>query len=165
MSSRIALVICAAALGYGLGGCASEGPPPTEALTRAKTLVDEADKAQGQRYAAADLQRAHDELSEAENANQQKHYNAARTLAESASADADVAVARADAGDAQRAARDAQQSNATLEQESQRAADAANAAVAGGMPPPSPSPPPASPPPMDNYPQAPPAQPDTNVPR
>ena len=164
MSSRIALVVCAAVLGYGLGGCASEGPPPTDALARAKTLVDQADKTQGQRYAAADLQRAHDELSQAESADQQKHYKAARTLAESSAADADLAMARSDAGDAQLAAREAQQSNSTLEQESQRAADAANAAVAGGTPPPPPAPPPASPPPMDNYPQASPAQPDNHVP-
>jgi hypothetical protein len=163
--SRLLLLACTATVACGLAACASEGPPPTEQLTRAKTLVDQADKAQGQRYAAADLQRAHDELSQAENADAQKHYNQARSLAESAAVDADLAVARSDAGDAQRAAREAQQSNATLEQESQRAADAANAAVSGGVPPPSPSPPPPPPPAMDRYPQAPPAPADSGTPR
>lgn len=163
--SRLSLLACTAALACGVAACASEGPQPTEQLTRAKTLVDQADKAQGQRYAAADVQRAHDELSQAESANQQKHYNEARSLAEAAAADADLAVARSDAGDAQRAAREAEQSNSTLEQESQRGADAANAAVSGGVPPPSPSPPPSSPPPMNSYPQAPPAPADTGTPR
>jgi hypothetical protein len=163
--SRLLLLACTATVACGLAACASEGPPPTEQLTRAKTLVDQADKAQGQRYAAADLQRAHDELSQAENADQQKHYNQARTLAEAAAVDADLAVARADAGDAVRAARDAQQGNATLQQESERGADASNAAVAGGIPPPSPSPPPASPPAMDSYPQAPASPADSGSPR
>jgi len=165
MSSRIALLICAASVTYGLGGCASEGPAPSDALTRARTMIDQADKAQGQRYAAADLQRAHDELSQAESAEQKEHYREARMLAESAAVDADVTMARADAGDAQRAAREAAQSNAALEQESQRASDATNAAVAGSVPPPPQPPPPAPPPPLDSYPQAPPATPDNSVPR
>jgi hypothetical protein len=163
--SRLLRLSCMAAVACALAACASEGPRPTEQLTRAKTLVDQGDKAQGQRYAAADLQRAHDELSQAESADQQKHYNQARTLAESAAVDADLAVARSDAGDAQRAAREAAQSNATLQTESERAGDATNAAAAGGVPPLSPSPPPASPPPMDSYPQAPAAPADPGSPR
>jgi hypothetical protein len=163
--SRQLLLACTAALACTVAACASEGPRPTEQLARAKTLVDQADKAQGQRYAAADLQRAHDELSQAESADQQKHYNQARSLSEAAAVDADLAVARSEAGDAQRAAREAAQSNATLQQESERGADAANAAVAGGVPPPSPPPPPAPPPPMDSYPQAPPATADPGTPR
>jgi hypothetical protein len=163
--SRVILLVCTAAVASGMVACASEGPQPTEQLTSAKTLVDQADKAQGQQYAAADLQRAHDELSQAQSANQQKNYNAARSLAESAAVDADLAVAREDAGDAKRAAHDAAQGNATLQQESERAADASNAAVAGGMAPPSPSPPPASPPPMNSYPQAPTAPADSSAPR
>jgi hypothetical protein len=163
--SRLVLLTCTATVACALAACASEGPRPTEQLTRAKTMVDQADKAQGQRYAAADVQRAHDELSQAENADQQKHYNLARTLAESASVDADLAVARSEAGDASRAAHDAAQSNATLETESARGADATNAAAVGGVPPSSPSPPPASPPPMDSYPQAPTAPADPGSPR
>jgi hypothetical protein len=118
-----------------LGACASEGPQPTAQLASARTLVAQADKSQAQRYAAADLQRAHDELSQAETADTQRKFNEARTLAESAAADADVAVARGQAGEAQRAAAEVEKSNATLQHESERAAEASMP-----TPPPSPSP-------------------------
>src|SRR5882724_1854011 len=114
--------MAAAVFLYGLaaGGCATQGPQPTEEMTRARTLIEQADRAGGQRYAAADLQRAHDELSNADKANSEKKYDDARRYAQSAAADADVASARAAAGDAQRAAHDVAQSNETLRQESTR---------------------------------------------
>jgi len=86
------------------GGCATQGPQPTEEMTRARTLIEQADRQGGQRYAAADLQRAHDELSNADKANADRKYDDARRYAEAAAADADVAAARAAAGEAQRAA-------------------------------------------------------------
>jgi len=89
-------------------------------MTRARTLIEQADRTGGQRYAAADLQRAHDELSNADKANAEKKYDEARRYAEAAAADADVAAARAAAGDAQRAAHEVAQSNETLRQESGR---------------------------------------------
>jgi hypothetical protein len=100
-----------------VGACATQGPPPADEMTRAKTLIEQADKAGAQRYAAADL---HDELSNAERANGEKKYGDARRYAESAAADADVAGARASAGDAQRAAHEVMQGNETLRQESDR---------------------------------------------
>jgi Domain of unknown function (DUF4398) len=103
-----------------LGGCATQGPQPTDEMTRAKTLIEQADRAGAQRYAAADLQRAHDELSNAERAMGEKKYNEARRYAESAEADADVASARASAGEAQRAAHEVMQGNETLRQEAGR---------------------------------------------
>ena len=163
------IFVCTAAITCGaILGCATEGPQPTEQLSRARTLVSQADKAQAQRYAAADLQRAHDELSAAENANGQRKYNEARSYAESAGVDADVAAARAEAGDAQHAAHEVAQSNATLRQESDRAVDATAAATAAGGAPPPPAPPPPSSPPLEAYPQAPPpppAPPDAQTPR
>src|ERR1700744_6508609 len=82
MSLRTEL-IAATAIACGLaGGCATEGPPPSEELTRAQTVIDQADKAGVQRYAAADLQRAHDELSNAERANGEGKYDEARRCAE-----------------------------------------------------------------------------------
>lgn len=80
-------------------------------MTRAKTLIEQADRAGVQRYAAADLQRAHDEFSNAERAVGEKKFNEARRYAESAEADADVASARAAAGEAQRAAHEVVQSD------------------------------------------------------
>jgi primase-polymerase (primpol)-like protein len=118
-------------------GCATQGPQPTEQLTRARTLVKQADKVQAQRYAAADLQRAHDELTQAEAASGQGHYDAARDLAESAAVDADVASAKEAAGEAGHAAEEIHRSNATLAHESERA-DQAEAS--GAAPPPAPPP-------------------------
>ena len=121
MSPRLIGFIPATALVCGLaGGCATQGPQPTEEMTRARTLIEQADRSGAQRYAAADLQKAHDELSNADRANADKKYDDARRYAESAAADADVATARAAAGDAQRAAHEVAQSNETLRQESAR---------------------------------------------
>jgi hypothetical protein len=89
-------------------------------MTRARTLIEQADRSGAQRYAAADLQRAHDELSNADKANAERKYDDARRYAETAAADADVAAARAGAGAAQQAAEEVAQSNETLRQESAR---------------------------------------------
>jgi hypothetical protein len=97
-------------------GCATQGPQPTEEMTRAQSVVEQADRAGAQRYAAADLQRAHDELSNAQKANAEKKYDAARRYAESAEADANVAAARASAGDSEQAAHEITQSNEALRQ-------------------------------------------------
>jgi hypothetical protein len=108
-----------------VGGCATQGRQPTEEMTRARALIEQADKAGAQRYAAADLQRAHDELSNAERATSEKKYDDARRYAQSATADADVASARASAGEAQRAAHEVVQGNETLRQESDRGSSSA----------------------------------------
>jgi predicted small lipoprotein YifL len=119
MSLRNAFIPLAL-LAASLAGCASEGPPPREEMARAHTLVDQADKANGQRYAAADLQRAHDELSNAEREYGAQKFDAARADAESAAADADLASARAAAGDAQHAATEVARGNDSLRQEAAR---------------------------------------------
>ena len=117
MTSRIVLmaatVMCA-------GGCATQGPQPTQEMTRARTMIEQADRGGAQRYAAADLQRAHDQFSNAERANGQKKYDDARRYAQAAEADAEVATARASASEAQNAAHQVSQGNETLRQESNR---------------------------------------------
>jgi hypothetical protein len=123
MRSHIVLIAAAAVCG---GGCATQGPQPTQEMTRAKTVIEQADKAGAQRYAAADLQRAHDQFSNAERANSDKKYDDARRYAESAEADAEVATARASAGEAQRAAHEVSQGNETLQQESNRGSGSAS---------------------------------------
>jgi len=153
---RVTMLPTSAAVCALLGGCATQGPQPTEQLARARTVIEQADKAQAQRYAAADLQRARDELSAAELANNKGDFGVARRYAESAAADADVAAARASAGEALQAANEVKQSNRVLQQESERAA-------ASGAPPPRSdlqsyppaSPGPAAPPPSEASPPEP----------
>ena len=101
--------------------CASEGVKPTDELTKAHAVVEQADKGgNAQRYAAADLQRAHDELSDADRLDGQRKYDEARYFAQRAEVDADVAVARGNSGEAQKAAADVTQGNDTLKQETHR---------------------------------------------
>jgi thiamine kinase-like enzyme len=102
-----------------LGGCAS-GPKPTAQLVRASTLVSEAEKNQAQRYAAADLQHARDELSEAQTADSDSKYDQARSLAEKAAADADLASARAASGKARQSADEVHRNLDTLRQQLQQ---------------------------------------------
>ena len=125
MSLRIGLLWAPVLLGIFAAGCATEGPPPVEEVTRARAVVEQADKAGAQRYAAADLQRAHDELENAERANSQQKFDEARWFAESAEVDADLATARNSAGQAQQAAQEVVRANNTLRQESGRPVTAA----------------------------------------
>lgn len=102
-----------------LGGCAS-GPKPTAELVRASTLVGQAEKDRAQRYAAADLQRARDELTSAQTAESNGKYESARRLADRAAADADLASARAASGQAQESASQVRHSLETLRQQVQQ---------------------------------------------
>lgn len=99
------VAICAAAIlaASALGACASQ-PKPTAQLVRASTLVGQAEKDRAQRYAAADLQRARDELTGAQTAESDGKYESARRLADRAAADADLASARAASGKAEESA-------------------------------------------------------------
>jgi hypothetical protein len=135
MRLRISCTVGAALTLAALAGCASEGPPPKEEMARAHTLVSQADKAGAQRFAAADLQRAHDEFARATTDFDAKRYNEARANAEKAAVDADLASARQSAGEARQAANQVARDQSALSQEAQRAADAASA------PPPPPPPP------------------------
>jgi len=121
MSSPTINVAAITVFACGLGtGCATQGDVPTQDLTMAHTLVEQADKANAQRFAPAELQRAHDELSSAEKAVADKRYIDARRYAENAQVDADLASARATSGEAQRAAEEVNRSIDTLRQESDR---------------------------------------------
>ncbi len=93
-----------------------------EEMTRAHTLIEATDKdGNAQRYAAADLQRAHDEYADATRADGAGQYSEARNFAEAAAVDANLAAARGAAGEAKHAADEVVQGNATLRSESNRA--------------------------------------------
>ena len=120
MSIRLGFIPAAVLLCGFAGGCATQGPQPTEEMTRARTLIEQADRSGAQRYAAADLQRAHDELADADRLSGQGKYDESRGFAQRAEVDADVAVARGNAMQQQKAAADVAQANNTLQQETQR---------------------------------------------
>lgn len=112
--SAVALLAASA-----MGGCASQ-PKPTAQLVRANTLVSQAEKDGAQRYAAADLQRARDELSSAQTAEADGKYDDASSLADKAAVDADLASARASSGKAQESADQVRHSLDTLREQLQQ---------------------------------------------
>ena len=116
MPTRIAILFAAALL----AGCATQSERPTEEMTRAQTLIDQAEKAGAQRYAAAQLEQARAKLDEAKTADRNGRHDEAQQRAAEAAADAELAVALADSGEAQRAATEVQQSVETLRSEAQR---------------------------------------------
>ena len=118
---RFLLITTGACLCAAAAGCATEGAKPTDELTKAHTIVEQAQKGgTAQRYAAADLQRAQDELSQADGLSGKGQYKDARAAAQRAEVDADVAVARGNAGEQQKAAEDVAKANEALQQETQR---------------------------------------------
>ncbi|MGH8269620.1 MAG: DUF4398 domain-containing protein [Steroidobacteraceae bacterium] len=130
-SIRLGALAAAALLGAaGLGACASQ-PKPTAQLVRASTLVGEAEKNEAQRYAAADLQRARDELSSAQTAESDGKYDNARGLADRAAADANLASARAASGKAGQSADQVRHSIDTLKQQLQQSPNPSGASGSG----------------------------------
>jgi hypothetical protein len=77
-----------------LVGCAST-PRPAEELARAKSLVQQADAANAQRFAADELTQARDKLQAAEKADAAEEYDVTRRRANEAAADAELASALA----------------------------------------------------------------------
>jgi uncharacterized protein DUF4398 len=127
--------LIAAAIGIVTGGCAST-PRPDPEITRARTLVEQAEKAGAQQYAAVELDQARNKLRLASAANQDHKYDEARARANEASADAELALARTNSGEAKKAAEQVQQSTETLRQEAERN----EATTSETLPPANPSP-------------------------
>lgn len=122
MSARngfIAVVL----VGLVAAGCAGEPERPIEQVTRAQTLIDQAEKAGAQRYAAADLERARDKLRAADQAADKGKQEMARQLATEAALDAELAAARAATGEAQQAAQELEKGVETLRDEAARKSD------------------------------------------
>lgn len=146
--SAYACACVLAVVATSMSGCATP-PPPTE-MSRARTHVEEADRSQARRYAAADLDRAHEELTESEAAYSRHDVDAARSHAESAEVDADVAVAQASAGEARRTAEDLVRGNEQIRHTGAGAPETLEEAIpdrAGNSMPPPNAPPPVAPPP------------------
>jgi PBP1b-binding outer membrane lipoprotein LpoB len=101
-------------------GCASEPKRPTEQLTRAQTLIEQAEKSGAQQYAAADLETARNKLQAANQAAEKGKQEAATQLATEAAVDAELATARAASGEARKAAEELGKSTDTLREETTR---------------------------------------------
>ena len=106
-----------------LVACAGQSDRPVEQLTRAQTLIDQAEKAGAQRYAAADLETARNKLSAANAAAEKGKHEAARDLATEAALDAELASARATSGQARQDAQDVSKGVETLRDEAARQSD------------------------------------------
>jgi hypothetical protein len=111
--------LIAAAIGIVSAGCAST-PRADPEITRARTLVEQAEKAGAQQCAAVELDQARNKLRLADAANRDGKRDDARARANEAAADAELALARTNSGEAKKAAEQVQESTETLRREAQR---------------------------------------------
>jgi len=103
-----------------MSGCAS-APPPVAELSQAHTLVAEAQQSGAARYASADLASAQNNVQQADQAAKEHPAQAAR-LAQKASVDAEVALARTRANKEQDALKQVNLSLTALRQQLQQTA-------------------------------------------
>ena len=112
--------LVAAAAGLLCVGCASQASRPVAEISRAQTLIDHAEQAGAQQYAAAELDHARNKLRLASAAAEDGKNDEARARANEAAADAELAEARARSGEARRAAEQVKRGTETLQQEADR---------------------------------------------
>lgn len=116
-------ILAAALLGLLATACASQSDRPIEQITRAQTLIDQAEKAGAQRFAAADLETARNKVRAAEAAADKGKHEAAQQLATEAALDAELAAARTASGEARSAAQELAEGEETLRDEAARESD------------------------------------------
>jgi len=104
-------------------GCGSTPERPVEELTRARTLIEQAEKTGAQQHAAAQLERARSKLNAAEAAASDRKLESARQLAAEAALDAEYASALAAAAESRNAAEELEKSVEALRQEAARSPD------------------------------------------
>ena len=134
---RQAGVAAAATLLVASVSCSS-GPKPTADLAEAHTLVSQAEQSGAQQFASINLEAARSELRQADQDAATDKPVLATRMAQEASVDAELALARTRSAKAEQALQQVNSGTATLRSESERQ---------GNMPPPMP-PPPASQPPQ-----------------
>jgi hypothetical protein len=118
--ARFAVIIGATALV--LAACASKPDRPTEELTRARTLVSQAEQGGAQQTASAELQTARDKVQRADRAADDGNTEMARRLAIEAALDAELAAVKARSAQSQAAAAELDRSIETLRNEAARGA-------------------------------------------
>jgi hypothetical protein len=120
MSVRNGFLVTAA-LGLLCAGCATNANRPTSEITRARTLIEQAEKSGAQQYAASELDQARNKLRLADAAVEDGKNDEARARANEAAAAAELAQARSTSGQAKKSADEVEQSTQALERESNRA--------------------------------------------
>lgn len=119
---RIQSAACAIGAALLFGGCASP-PRPVEELARARATIEQAEQAGAQQFAGADLERARDQLRQADAADKKKDMEAARRMALQAASDAQLAAAKTRQAKAEQAEQEVAAGTQTLKQESDRAVE------------------------------------------
>jgi hypothetical protein len=109
-----------------LAGCASHPPAPVADLTRAHTLVAQAQTSDAPRYDSVDLAAAQDKLQQADS-NAQSNPVLAGQFAQEASADAELSIARTRARKAQESLGQVNDSLTALRQQTNQLGDGAGA--------------------------------------
>jgi hypothetical protein len=121
MDRNTFIIVGAALAAVGLVSCAGEPERPSAEMTRAGTIIGQAEKdTDTQQFAAAELQQARDKLNQAEMASKDGRNAEAERLAMQAALDAEYATAKAGNGEAQKAAEELDRSLESLRQESAR---------------------------------------------
>ena len=123
VAKRTTNYLAASSLLMVLAGCAGV-PVPTEQFELTRNAVSRAVTADATQYAPAEMKAAQDKLYAVERALGERNLVAARTLAEQAEADANLAERKARAAKAQQQLRSAQQGIEVLKQEMLQSPDA-----------------------------------------
>ena len=123
VAKRTTNYLAASSLLMVLAGCAGV-PVPTEQVELTRNAVSRAVTADATQYAPAEMKAAQDKLYAVERTLGERNLVAARTLAEQAEADANLAERKARAAKAQQQLRSAQQGIEVLKQEMLQSPDA-----------------------------------------
>ena len=129
--SRRVLLLPLAALALTLAGCAST-PPPDGSMNQAQSLLQAARDAGARDYAPVDLGYAQNRFQQAQAAFADRKYDVAASLADEASADAELARAKARRGAARAQIQDKTDANNQLRQQMEAAHPANGGADQGG---------------------------------
>jgi hypothetical protein len=124
--SKFSVLATSAAL-VAVAGCAS--PRPVPELATAKTLISQAEQSGATQYASADLESARSKVRQADDQAHDNNTVVATRLANEATADAEVAIARTRAIKAEQASHDVNAGTQTLRNESARQGDSAATAI------------------------------------
>jgi hypothetical protein len=116
------LIGAAVATAIFVSGCTSTSaiPAPTEQMAVSRATLNAANSAGASEFAPVQIKSAMDKMDTAERAMGAKNYDLARTMAEQAQVDAQLAATAARASKAQKAADALQQSNRILKKELDR---------------------------------------------